>query len=97
MRDTTNLEEWEERLEKTIPEYAATREVLERQQREFGENLTSYLISTGVGEEELADYCELTAEAIIQMKEGRYKPQLTTLKNLAEALECQIEDLWPRY
>lgn len=94
---TITLDQWEEQLERTFPKYAETRVIFEKQKKEFGQNITSYIISTGVDEEELARYCGLEPEAICQMKEGKYKPQPRTLENLAEALECKAEELWPNY
>lgn len=97
MKDTMSLDEWEERLEREFPEYLKGARNLEKQKREFAINLTSYMISKGINEEELAIYCSLATETIYRMKEGRYRPQQKTLEYLAEALECKIEDLWTDY
>lgn len=45
-------------------------------------------------EEELAEYCSLTREAIVAIKRGVNQPSLAVALKICEYFDCKVEDLF---
>ena len=48
----------------------------------------------GVTQAELAERCETTQQTIAKIEKGLVDPKISTLHKIAEALECELSDLF---
>lgn len=56
-------------------------------------NIASIRIHKGFSQNELARLVGLTGSAISQYESGKRKPNIDTLKKIAQALNCTVDDL----
>lgn len=74
---------------------AAARQSLDEKKARFGKKLTGLMAEAGLSQQELAEKLGVTQSCISQFASGNHKPQPDTLRKLADALDCEIADLWP--
>ncbi len=48
----------------------------------------------GLTQEELANKCNTTQQTIAKIEQGSVDPKLSTLQKIADALECELSDLF---
>jgi lambda repressor-like predicted transcriptional regulator len=68
---------------------------LDRHEEDFAERLRGHMERSGVTQTELADKTGVSQPAISQMLKRSCRPQMRTVRRLAEALGVSAEELWP--
>jgi len=61
----------------------------------FGEKVKNALVDRGLTQQQLADAIGVGQPAVSMMLNREARPQLRTVKKIAEALRLSHEDLWP--
>jgi len=61
----------------------------------FGDKVKVALVDRGMTQQQLADAIGVGQPAVSMMLNREARPQLRTVKKIAEALQLSHEDLWP--
>jgi lambda repressor-like predicted transcriptional regulator len=70
-------------------------EELDRQEHAFAERLRAQMERRGITQTDLAEKTGVSQPAISQMLKRSCRPQIRTVRRLAEALGVSPEELWP--
>jgi DNA-binding XRE family transcriptional regulator len=83
--------------ERASPEALAVEAALNREEESFATNLKRVMQEQGVTQEELARAAGISQPAISQMLNRQSRPQMRTVRKLAEALQVAPDVLWPGF
>ena len=88
--ESIGLDEWAGSDSKT--ESAIRR--LAKQKNAFAQKLKRLMAERGLTQQQLARKLGVSQPTVSAILKGEHKPQPKTLKRLATAMDCSIEDLW---
>ncbi|HVO81618.1 MAG TPA: helix-turn-helix transcriptional regulator [Terriglobales bacterium] len=60
---------------------------------ELGERIRQWRLARGMNQQQLAEASGLTQSGLYRLEKGQTNPQLTTLQQIASALQCSVREL----
>ena len=70
---------------------------LRAEEESFADRLNARIRDKGWTQAQLAERVGVTQSAISLLLKRHCRPQQRTVRKLADALDCRVEDLWPRH